>query len=211
MKTAIIGSGSVGAALANSLSRAGHQVVFAARNLASESLQQALGGNTSLSAKPPPVACGAADAIFLATPYTAVGEAIRSAGDLTGKVLADCTNPIGAGFILLFGPDNSGGEEVARLAPAAHVVKAFNTYGYENFADTRYPGYGDLRPIMFLCGNDSGAKAVVASLATDLGFRPFDSGDITISRYLEGAAMLWIKIARVSGKGAGFTWAMLER
>ena len=64
---------------------------------------------------------------------------------------------------------------------------------------------------MFLCGNDSGAKAVVASLASDVGFRPFDSGDITISRYLEGAAMLWIKIARVTGKGAGLTWAMLER
>jgi hypothetical protein len=192
MNIGIIGSGSVGAALANSFSGSGHEVTFAARNLASESLEKALSANGSLSAKPPPVAC-------------------RSAGDLTGKVLVDCTNPIGAGFTLLFGPDNSGGEEVARLAPAARVVKAFNTYGYENFADVRYPGYGDLRPIMFLCGNDSGAKAVVASLASDVGFRPFDSGDITISRYLEGAAMLWIKIARVTGKGAGFTWAMLER
>ena len=211
MNIGIIGSGSVGAALANSFSGSGHEVTFAARNLASESLEKALSANGSLSAKPPPVACGAADAVFLATPYAAVAEAIRSAGDLTGKVLVDCTNPIGAGFTLLFGPDNSGGEEIARLAPAARVVKAFNTYGYENFADVRYPGYGDLRPIMFLCGNDSGAKAVVASLASDVGFRPFDSGDITISRYLEGAAMLWIKIARITGKGAGFTWAMLER
>jgi predicted dinucleotide-binding enzyme len=130
-------------------------------------------------------------------------------------VLVDCTNPLkftpGSGLELALGHSLSGGEMVAQWAKGARVVKAFNTYGFENFADASYPGYGGLKPVMFLAGDDAGARQIVAQLAADIGFQPLDAGDLKIARLLEPTGMLWIHLALVRKLGAGFTWAMLER
>lgn len=64
---------------------------------------------------------------------------------------------------------------------------------------------------MFLCGTEERARRTVAGLAADLGFRPVDLGGMEAARLLEPLAMIWIRMARVQGKGANFTWAMLER
>ena len=56
----------------------------------------------------------------------------------------------------------SAGTAVAR---GARVVKAFNTTGWNNMADSAYPN----GPIsMFIAGDDADAKAVVSRLAEDL-------------------------------------------
>jgi 8-hydroxy-5-deazaflavin:NADPH oxidoreductase len=66
-----------------------------------------------------------ADVVVLAPPWTAVGEALQQAGPLDGKVIWDCTNPLDPDLSgLLLGTTTSAGEEVARLAPSAHVVTA---------------------------------------------------------------------------------------
>jgi predicted dinucleotide-binding enzyme len=108
-------------------------------------------------------------------------------------------------------PSGSGSEQVQKLVPAAKVVKAFTIYGYENFEDFRYPGYGDLKPAMLIAGDDTGAKALVAGLIEQLGWRPVDTGPLSSALHLEHLTLLWIKMARVQGRGAGFVWAMLER
>jgi predicted dinucleotide-binding enzyme len=77
-------------------------------------------------------------------------------------------------------------------------------------SDINFPGYQDLRPVMFLCGNDPDAKTVVSSLAVDLGFEPFDAGPLSAARFLEPLAMLWITNARKADRGARFTWAALR-
>ena len=100
---------------------------------------------------------------------------------------------------------------MARLAPGARVVKAFNTYGWENFANPRYPNAADLQPLMFLAGDDADAKRMVAGLATDIGFEPFDAGNLRAARELEPLAMLWIRRALSEGRGPDFTWARLRR
>ncbi len=127
----------------------------------------------------------------------------------------DCTNPLkftpGAGLELAMGYSISGGETVAQWAHGARVVKAFNTYGFENFADATYPKYDSLKPVMFLAGDDSDAKQVVSQLAADVGFQPLDTGSLKIARLLEPTAMLWIHLATVQKIGSGFTWAMLTR
>jgi predicted dinucleotide-binding enzyme len=134
---------------------------------------------------------------------------------LAGKVLIDCTNPLqftpAAGLELAMGHTVSGGETVAQWAPGARVVKAFNTYGYENFADASYPKYGGLKPVMFLAGDDASAKEIVSRLAADIGFQPLDAGTLKIARLLEPTGMLWIHLAIVQKKGTGFTWAVMER
>jgi len=51
----------------------------------------------------------------------------------------------------------SGSQAVRRLAPAARVVKAFSIYGFENFEDSAYPGYG-VKPAMMFCGDVAVAR-----------------------------------------------------
>jgi predicted dinucleotide-binding enzyme len=91
------------------------------------------------------------------------------------------------------------------------VVKAFTIYGYENFEDSSYPGYGDLQPAMLIAGNDAAAKAIVAELCQQLGWQPVDTGNLSMSLHLEHMTLLWIQMARVQGRGSGFVWAMLQR
>jgi len=151
----------------------------------------------------------------LATPWNATEAALQSAGDLRGKILIDCTNPLkltpGVGLELALGFTDSGAETVARWAAGARVVKAFNTYGWENFADARYPNAAGLKPVMFLAGDDPEAKATAGRLAEDIGFARFDAGGLRAARELEPLALIWIRAAFTSQRTAGFTWACLRR
>jgi hypothetical protein len=212
MNIAFIGIGNVGGALAGNLVKAGHTVTVAARDLASESVKNALAKSPGLTAAEPAAALRDAEVVFLATPYNANADALAGLSDaLAGKVLVDCTNPVGAGLTHGLESKTSGAEEVQKLAPAAKVVKAFTIYGYENFIDSAYPGYGDLKPAMLIAGDDAAAKETVGRLCADLGWRPVDVGPLAGSLHLEHMTLLWIKMGRVQGKGAGFVWAMLER
>jgi predicted dinucleotide-binding enzyme len=163
----------------------------------------------------PAEAVRSAGVVALATPWPAVPAALAALGPLEGKVLIDCTNPLkftpGVGLELTIGFTDSGGENVARWAPGARVVKAFNTYGWENFADASYPNAAGLRPVMFHCGDDPVAKATVAGLAEDIGFEPFDTGALRAARELEPLALLWIRQALGGARQSGFTWARLTR
>jgi predicted dinucleotide-binding enzyme len=153
-----------------------------------------------------PRAVAQSEIVALATPWDGTQAAIRAAGDLAGKVLLDCTNPIGAGGLAL-GHTTSGAEQIAEWAPGARVVKAFNTTGWEVMADTAFAGG---KPALFLCGDDAEARQTVAGLAADLGFEPVDCGPLRMARSLEPLAVLWISLAR-SGMGRHFAWALLRR
>ena len=54
--------------------------------------------------------------------------ALKTAGDLSGKVLIDSSNPITADFkALKIGRTTSAAGEIQKLAPKAVVVKGLNT------------------------------------------------------------------------------------
>jgi 8-hydroxy-5-deazaflavin:NADPH oxidoreductase len=212
MNITFIGIGHVGFALADNLAKAGHHVTIAARDANSESVRNARAANPSLDVLAPSEAVAGAEVVFLATPYAANAAALAGLeSTLSGKVLVDCTNPVGAGLTHGLDSKTSGAEAVQKLAPAAKVVKAFTIYGYENFIDSRYPGHGDLKPAMLIAGDDPAAKQTVGALCTDLGWRPVDTGPLANSLHLEHLTLLWIKMGRVQGEGSGFVWAMLER
>jgi len=218
MNIAIIGAGNVGGALGRSWAKAGHTIVYGVRDPQAEKTRalvaETAGGSTAVSVE---AAARAADVVALATPWPATEAALRSAGDgaLRGKILIDATNPLkftpAVGLELALGFSDSGAENVARWAAGARVVKAFNTYGWENFADAAYPNAAGLRPVMFLAGDDAAAKGTVAGLAGEIGFEAFDAGALRAARELEPLALIWIRAAMSGERSANFTWARLRR
>jgi 8-hydroxy-5-deazaflavin:NADPH oxidoreductase len=129
--------------------------------------------------------------------YFAALNAIQQLGDLSEKIVIDCTNPLAPDYVSnLLGHTTSSAEEIAKLIPGARVVKSFNTI----FADILEPGkqtFGGHQGTGFYCGDDSEAKEVVAKLIQDTGFEPIDVGILKNARYLEPMAQLNIQIAYV--------------
>ncbi len=207
MRIAIIGSGSVGSALGRTWSGVGHDVVFGVRNPDAPKMAT-LVTETGGSAADMAHACENADVVVLAVPWSAVRDVVAAAGDLSGKVLFDCTNPlIGDLSGLEIGQSSSGGERLAEWAPGARVVKIFNTVGSNVMAD---PHFGEERATMIYCGDDAGAKAVGDRLARDAGFDPLDAGPLSYSRLLEPVALLWIRLA-IDGRDREFAFKLMRR
>jgi len=211
MKIAFIGYGNVGGALADELQRLGHEVALAADDAASESLKKALRKNPAFRAAPTREAVRAADVVFLATPFQANEQLLKAiAGDLAGKVLIDCTNPVGPGLSHGLKGERSGSAFVQSLVPDARVVKAFSIYGFENFENSAYPGY-NVKPAMMFCGDDAAAKTAAAGLIAELGWEPLDVGGLEQALHLEHMTLLWVRMVRMGGRSPHLVWAALRR
>ena len=102
----------------------------------------------------------------------------------------------------------SAGEEVARLAARARVVKIFNTNGSRNMAD---PDYGGHKVTMLYAGDDDAANRIAAGLAAEIGFEPIYLGPLKELRLLEPLAMAWIVLARHRGLGRDFALDVVRR
>jgi predicted dinucleotide-binding enzyme len=211
MDIAFIGYGNVGAPLADHLQRLGHQVTLAAEDTASERVRRARARNEGLRVAPTKDAVRGADVVFLATPFQANESILQAvAGDLAGKVLVDCTNPVGPGLSHGLKSVRSGSEAVQALAPDARVVKAFSIYGFENFDDHAYPAF-NVTPAMMFCGNDAAAKTVAAGLIAELGWEPLDVGGLEQALHLEHMTLLWVRMVRMGGRSPHLVWAALRR
>lgn len=209
MKITIIGTGRVAGALGKGWAARGHTITFASREPSSEKVRALLAeAGPNASAARTAEAIARSSIVVLAVPFSAVESALRQAGDLSGKVVVDCTNPIAPGLRPLFNGTTSGAEQVAAWVPGAKVVKAFNTTGAENMAAPVYNGQPSMMP---MCGDDSLAKAAVWQLAAELGFEPVDAGALSAARHLENLALLWIHLASVSGLGRDIAFRIMRR
>jgi 8-hydroxy-5-deazaflavin:NADPH oxidoreductase len=209
MKIAVIGTGSVGGTLGRRWTELGNSVCFGVRDVAdadAKALVAKIKGDARLASVSD--AAKDADVVVLATPYAANAAAIASAGDLSGKILLDVTNPIGANFTLAVGYTTSGAEELAKLAPRARVIKAMNQVGFEVMAN---PSFAAGKPVMFVAGDDAAGKKVVLDLVSALGFEAIDAGELAIARLLEPYAMLWIHLMARRNMGRSFAFALLRR
>jgi 8-hydroxy-5-deazaflavin:NADPH oxidoreductase len=205
MQIVIIGAGNVGQALGAGWRKSGHDVSYALRAATGKNADTvAAQGFRVVSLKE----TADADVIVLAVPWPAVAEALRAAGSLAGKIVIDATNPLTPELELALGFNDSAGETVARSAPAARVVKAFNTTGAGNMA-TAHAFVA--KPMMPLAGDDAEAKATVAKLAEELGFEAVDAGPLKAARLIEPLAMFWIKLAYAQNFGRNFAFSLIRR
>ncbi len=209
MRIGIIGSGQVGGTLGKRWAKGGHTVAFSSRNPASDEMKKlvAEAGSTASAGSVDDIAANS-EVLLLATPWKAAREAIKAAGDLTGKILIDATNPLLPDLSgLEVGCATSGGELVAEWASGARVVKAFNSVGCNVMAN---PKLGGQRALLFYCGDDGEAKSIVGGLATELGFDARDAGPIQQARLLEPFGLLWISLALSQGYGREFAFQVIR-
>jgi predicted dinucleotide-binding enzyme len=186
-------------------------VTLAAADPASDSVAKARTRNPALRVAPPAEAVGAAEVVFLATPFQANEAALAPVtAELAGKLLVDCTNPVGPGLTHGLDSRQSGTERLQAMLPDTSVVKAFTIYGFENLENPSYPGYG-VKPVMMFCGDDAGAKATVAGLVAQLGWEPLDVGGAVQALSLEHMTLLWVRMVRMGGASPHTVWAVLRR
>jgi predicted dinucleotide-binding enzyme len=211
MKIAFIGYGNVGTPLADHLQRLGHQVTLAAKDAHSASVQKAHALNSALQVAEPLQAVSAAQVIFLAIPFNVAGETLQTLQTaLKGKIVVDCTNPVGVGLTHGLNSTQSGSEYLQTLIPETALVKAFTIYGFENFQDNHFPN-SSLKPGMLYCGDDKVAKATIGQLIEQLGWQALDVGGLNQALHLEHMTLMWIKLVRLQGRSPHLVWAALER
>jgi 8-hydroxy-5-deazaflavin:NADPH oxidoreductase len=201
MNIGIIGTGFVGGVMGKVWLGKGHDIMFSSRDPESDKVKTLLaevGGNARAATLEEVVAF--ADVLALAVPGNTVEEALAPIADYHGKILIDATNRFGASA-------TSSGEDVARYAKNARVVKALNTIGAEQYANPTFEGQA---ASMFFCGDDAEAKTVVAHLLEDMGFAPIDCGPLSNARLLDSMAQLWVYLMR-AGYGREIAFKLLRR
>ncbi|MFD0820671.1 NADPH-dependent F420 reductase, partial [Micromonospora zhanjiangensis] len=134
--------------------------------------------------------------VLLAVPYAGAGDLVAGLADaLDGRTVIDCSNPLGAGFLLDTRGGPSAADRIAAAAPGSRVVKAFNLCHESVWRLT--PPVFDGRPLAVpLCGDDPAALETVRRLVRDLGCEPVDGGGLDRAELLEATAAfligLWV-------------------
>jgi predicted dinucleotide-binding enzyme len=190
-RVAIVGQGNVGGALARGLARAGYDM----RTV----------GNDPAAARD---AAGWGDIVILAVPYSAIGAVLSELGSaIDGKVLVDVTNALTADYQLALGFTTSGAEELQKKAPAAKVVKAFNTVFAQHMDTGRVKGQ---RLSLLIASDHPAAKAAIEALGRNLGFDPVDAGPLRNARWLESLGYLNIQLGYMLGMGTEIGFALIH-
>jgi 8-hydroxy-5-deazaflavin:NADPH oxidoreductase len=180
MKIAVIGAGRIGGTIGGRWEAAGHEVVYGLRDPSSKP------GAESIAA-----ALASAGTVLLAIPGNAVAQFAREhAKELDGKAVIDATNNFG-------GASANSWPELSGVLPKAKLYRAFNTYGWDVFAE---PLVGGERPDLFYAGPDD----AVEQLITDAGLRPVRVGGSDTVDVVDGVLRLWFTLAKSRGRHIGF-------
>jgi 8-hydroxy-5-deazaflavin:NADPH oxidoreductase len=204
MRIAVIGSGRMGGALGRLWAARGHEVTFSFSRDRHRLDALAKRAGPSARAGEPADAVRDADVVLMALQWHTLDDALAAAGSLAGKVVVSCSMPMTPDdSALAVGMTSSGAEELARRAPRANVISAFNTVPSELLA--HLCDSGPLpeanRPSVAYAGDDEGAKAFVVPLIRDAGFDPVDAGPLMVARYLEPFALLIAQLAYETDDG----------
>jgi NADPH-dependent F420 reductase len=207
MKIGILGTGNMGGGLGKLWAGSGHEVWFGSRTpTKAVTLARSVGGNAQGGTYADAAASG--DVIVLAIPWTMAEKTLQSVGSLRDKTVIDLMNAFGSDWMPALGHTTSLAEQVAKWAPGAHVVKAFNGIYFEHLGHSQFEGTDEG---LFFCGDDADAKAKVTQLGRDAGFDPVDCGPLVVARLIEPLAFLWMQIAFNAGYGSDVAFKLLRR
>jgi predicted dinucleotide-binding enzyme len=196
----------VGRTLGSKLAELGHEVRMGSREAGNEAaVEWARAAGEGASEGTLADAAEFGEIVINATAGGASLEALGAAGaeHLSGKVLVDVANPLdfsgGMPPILSVSNDDSLAERIQEAFPEARVVKALNTVNASVMVE---PGALEEATTVFVCGNDSGAKAQVIELLETFGWLSgdiVDLGDISAARGTEMYLALWLRMMGAVG------------
>ncbi|MEL6670510.1 MAG: NAD(P)-binding domain-containing protein [Bacteroidota bacterium] len=213
MKVAILGTGSVGQAVANKLLSLGHQVFVGTRDVEDtmNRTEKDGFGNPPISfwIKEHPevklmtfkeaVQEGSDLVVFAMNGQQAI-HVLKTVGSeaLTDKIMMDISNPLdfSNGFppSLFVSNTDSLGEQIQREFPSLKVVKTLNTMSNPIMVN---PSALEGDHTVFMSGNDEGAKAKVSEVLQSFGWPErniFDLGDISTARGTEMILPIWLRL-----------------
>jgi predicted dinucleotide-binding enzyme len=179
MRIAVIGKGNIGGTLGSKWRAAGHDVVYGAR-----------GGSGEGPGGAPVRSIGDAvkdvDVVVLAVPGQVVPDVVtEQAAALAGKTVIDAVNRMGA-------PEFDSRAILADAAPTARYVRAFNSLGWENFANP-LPGAN-----LFFAA-DPEARATAEGLISAVGLEPACLGDASATATVDALLPLWFALVKQNG------------
>lgn len=184
MKISVIGAGHIGGTLGEKWRAAGHDVVFGLRDPSKKAGAATIADSLK-----------GAEAVLLALPAAAVNEFVQDhARNLDGKILIDATN-------------NFGGETfhqwpaLVASVPKAHLFRAFNSLGWDVFAE---PVIGGVQADLFYAGPEGASQKRVEALIEDIGLRPVWVGDTDHAETVDGVLRLWYTLSRRHGRHIAF-------
>jgi len=159
------GTGPQGRGLARRLAQAGHPTVLGSRS-AARAIETAetigvdgvTGGSNDEAA--------AADLVIVTVPYEGHADLLTSlAGQLAGKIVVDCVNPLGfdkQGPYALAVADGSAAQEAQRILPDSTVIAAFHHLSAARLED---PDVQEFAEDVLVLGEDRDAVGTVIELA----------------------------------------------
>lgn len=208
MTIAIIGAGNVGTALASGWARAGHRILIGAKDATSPKVQAAQAAIPQAQVMPVHEATKEAEVIVVCTPPQAALELAREFGDVANSVIIDASNSVRTRPE----PYRTAHEAFKALTNCPHVVKCFNTTGFENMTNPIYDAAQGLALDMFTAGDSMHGKQIARALAKDLGFAEcYDFGGDDKVELLEQFAMSWINLAIMQKHGRTIGLKLIRR
>ncbi|QGQ97602.1 NADP oxidoreductase [Paenibacillus psychroresistens] len=183
MSIGFIGAGAIAQVIAKHAVKAGYEVLLSnirgAESLTS--LVKALGGNTKASTVQE---AAAADIVVIAVPWKHLKTALADVPAWNGRIVIDTTNPLGPpDFKVANLVGRTSSEVVSDLVPGARLVKAFNTLSPSVVGGDPQTAGG--RRVIFISGNDAGAKSEVSRMNDKMGFATIDLGELATGGILQ--------------------------
>lgn len=201
---AVLGAGNIGGTLGRKWHAAGHQVAFGVSDPGGKNAQalRADLGDTVTIGTIDEVLDTNPDIVVMALPGVQMDALIsKHAARLDGHVIIDTANRLDTG------PMNSFAT-LHKYTPEATLFRAFNSLGWENFADPTFDG---VQADLFYCGASGEARTQVEQLISDIGLNPVCLGDVEQVNLVDSVGAIWFALVFGQKKSRHLAFKMLTR
>jgi len=185
MRIGVIGSGRIGGTLGSLWAKAGHEVMFADRDL-EQAKRAAEGAGANARTGTTKEAAAFGDAVLIAVPYAALPSIAAEVGaELKGKVVVDPNNPIPNrdGEMAVAAREKGAAITTAAMFSGARTFRAFNAIGFQILQrEAHRPPPKLAVPV---AADDPGALELGMQLVEDAGFEPVAIGTLAQSRIFD--------------------------
>lgn len=183
MKIGIIGSGGIGQAFAKHVVKAGYEVIIS-NSRGADSLNEMvkqLGGKAGAGSVSE---SATADVIFLAVQWVHLPTVVKQVSNWAGKIVIDPINPVAPpDYKIVELGGRASSEVVQEMLAGAKLVKAFNTFTPQLLGSSPEENGG--KRVLFYCGDDTSAKAIVKTIIDKIGFAGIDLGTLKVGAHLQ--------------------------